>query len=211
MAFQPVPDVVHVAVRAHYNGGGDIINNIYVVQETFGPWPDGEITTMLGLLRGHWQDNICLRLHNSYTVGFYKATDLSVEFGETAELTMTAGGQTGGVGLTPQNCILARLATTGSGAPRLGHLFFSPQAASAMDGNNWTAGTITAWQTSLDNFFTAMSNDSYPCVVVSRYDGVNTETGRPIPREEGIYKLVGNVTPRAAVASQRDRRPGEGS
>lgn len=210
MAFQPVADTVRVDVKAKYLGASDIINSLYF-QTLEAPWTSNQMDALLATVRSTWQDNICLRLHSSYYAGSYLATDLTSEFGMQSNLPMTAPGQTGGVGLSPMNCILAQLRCGGSGAPRSGRLFMSPQAESALDGNQWTSGTVAAWAASFADVMADIDAAGWIWGAVSRYEGVNSETGRPIPRDPAIFKAITAVTIRNSVAAQRDRRPGEGS
>ena len=74
----------------------------------------------------------------------------------------------------------------------------------------------SAFRTGLLAFYstlrTAASENSTPMVVVSRYSGVDPDTGKPIPRVTGVTTNVASIsTADLVLDSQRRRLPGRGA
>jgi hypothetical protein len=204
MPFQPVPFTASFRIVQERAAGQVFINTLYV-RNTLLAWNTVNLGAMAATIGNAWRDQVMPLLSDLLVLDRVDARDEGAEFGaQTVTQYSTAGGDVA-EDLPANAAALVQYAATTGAAPRRGRLFIAGLTIAATEtGSKLTA----AFQVALDAAITTVQNQiqggANAQVLVSRF--LNK-----VKRAEGATNTIGDITVRPIVASQRDRRPGEGS
>jgi hypothetical protein len=172
------------------------------------PWTLATLELFKDDVRAAWLTDVHPLLSDTLRLESERVEDLGADPGivlEFVENPLINGGDANPS--TPGSlAAYTKLVGTPGGVPRKGGLFIPGLTEPNVQLNN-LAGTFRQdLQDALDVVAGDINSGSRAQVIVSRYSGTDEETGKPVPRAEGITNTVDDILVRALVGSQRDRR-----
>jgi hypothetical protein len=210
MAFIPVPNTV--AVDVIYEWDSQVVENTLYFTKT-GSWTVEDLNDLLGSISTTIQSTLLPLLSNTLKLVRLTAQVIDAADGlfQLLNISPPATGS-GGDRPVPNNVTFAVQFKTGlAGRSFSGRNYVPGLLEEDVTSNDLNAGT----RVGLLDFYTTMgaatSELNFTHVVVSRYSGVDPDTGKPIPRVTGVATPVSAYTTYDAVVdSQRRRLPGRG-
>lgn len=210
MPFVPVPLTVEAEIRMLLQGQ-KVENTLWW---RFATPPDAsDIEALAEQLFTWWSTAYADIASEDLVLNEILITDMSEEGG--IQFTRNGDGTNGNVAgdILPNNSSVCVSFRTGfSGRSRRGRNYVPGIPIGSRDGVN----TITqAYATAVTEAYTTLIEsevvDVALWVIASRFSGVDPDTGRPIPREEGVTTSVSAVVVTDLILdSQRRRLPGRG-
>lgn len=210
MAFVPVPLTVEAEIRMLLQGE-KVENTLW--WRFAEPPTSTDLETLGENLFTWWSSSYAAIASEDLVLNEILITDMSEE--EGIQFTRNGDGVNGEVSgdILPNNSSVCVSFRTGfSGRSRRGRNYVPGLPIGSRDGVN----TITqAYATALTEAYTALLDsevvESAIWVIASRFSGTDPDTGRPIPRAEGVTTPVSAVVVTDLILdSQRRRLPGRG-
>lgn len=185
MAFQPVPNTASIVVNGHV-GSIPFVNVFHASYETV--LSEAVADAMFDDIEDLWNNHLTGALNSGYSVESVVITDLEDVTGN--QYTYDAGAEFNGnedsQALPFQCAALVSWKTGIRGASYRGRTYFGPFCENGSSGRDLHADNVTL----LEGFVTALLAADTEFGIVSRFSGVDEETGLPIPREEGIFTPI---------------------
>lgn len=211
MPFVPVLNTALIEVRMGLDGQ-KVENTLYVEQDI--PWTSELLNVAATTTIDWWIANYAPIVSDLVDLREVTVTDLtSATSGQVSVPAVDASGGFAG-GSAPSNvsfCVSFRTALRGR----------------AFRGRNYIVGVPLAQLVGVNNVLSVYANNAgaayaqfgedmlandFHWVVVSRFSGVDPETGNPIPRVAGVTTpVISVVTVDTTLDSQRRRLPGRGT
>jgi hypothetical protein len=211
MAFVPVPNTV--AVDVIYQWDNQVVENtLYFSKPT--DWVAGDLVDLLNEIKGIIQTELLPLLSN--TLALIRLTAQVIEAADGLFYLLNVSPAltgSGGDRPVPSNVAYAIQFKTGlSGRSFSGRNYIPGLLEEDVTSNDVTSDLRTGLLSYYSTMRAAVSELGFTHVVVSRFSGVDPDTGRPIPRTTGIATPVLSYTTfDATVDSQRRRLPGRGN
>lgn len=192
---------------------GQKVENTLFVQNNVA-WEAVDLEELCNQVIIWWTENYGPQVSDLVSLREVVATDLTAETG--AQIAVDGGGVIGGQigGALPGSCSLAvsfRTALRGRSFRGRNYVVGVPieqMADTAAVQSTWAA----AWIAAYEEFQTTISTGGWEWVIASRFEGVDPDTGKPIPREAGVMTPVVTITVvDFVIDSQRRRLPGRGT
>jgi hypothetical protein len=192
--------------------GQKVENTLYVQNES--AWDATSLEELATEVAAWWNSSYSNLCSTSVQLTEVVCTDLTAETG--GQVSVAGGGALGVVtgGKLPGNCSLAvsfRTALRGRSYRGRNYIVGIPETYmfdTSKVADDYVAAVLDAYE----GFLTAIGTAGWTWVVLSRYEGVDPDTHRPIPREAGVMTPVLNVVVvDKTIDSQRRRLPGRGA
>jgi hypothetical protein len=210
MAFVPANNTVLAEVRMQMDGQ-KIENTLYFQQVAFDS--DMAITLALGLI-DWWTSFYAPLVAVEVQLREVVVTDLETDTGfqiTQVPTTLTTGGITSSDALPNSVSLAVSFRTANRGRSFRGRNYIAGLTHSQVSDNTVDDTTVAAWQAAYTELLTVASDAGVNWVVVSRFHGVDPDTGDPIPRVEAVVTpVVTVVVVDNVVDGQRRRLPGRG-
>lgn len=211
MAFVPVPNTIQV--EALFLLDGQRIENTLYFERT-GGWNVTQISEWLEQVQTIIQEELLPLLSSSiqFIELVARLLDAASSIGFSLPINPPINGGLG-VESMPNNVSYTVSFKTGlTGRSFRGRNYISGLGVDSVASNTIAAATRTGLLEYFDVLLAAANANATPWVVVSRYSGIDPDTGKPIPRVTGVTTPVTSVTTYdLTVDSQRRRLPGRGS
>jgi hypothetical protein len=210
MPFVPVANVALVETRMRYDS--QKVENTLYVHNSDG-WDGASLDALAADVLAWWTTHYAALTHTSVTLNEVACTDLTTDTGAIGSIS--GGGATGSAGgeALPSNVSLSvSFRTAQRGRSFRGRNYIVGIATdNTTPPNTANVGYVDQVETAYDAFKTAMDAEGFEWVVVSRFSGVDPDTGDPIPREAGVATPVTHaLVVDSTLDSQRRRLPGRG-
>ncbi len=211
MPFVPVPNAMLVEMRMQLDTQ-KVENTLYF--RSSAP-SETNATSLANALITWWSENYAPLVSSDVKLNEVVVTDLSSETGfqvSVAPSVLTSGDITSS-DTEPNNVTIAvSFRTSSRGRSFRGRNYIVGITNSQIANNTMDNTTLLAWQAAYTALLDVAESVTMVWVVVSRFSGVDPDTGQPIPREEGITTEINNVVlTDATLDSQRRRLPGRGT
>lgn len=203
MAFQPVPGTAGVRIIQSFDdasfGPVELMNTLYY-RKVPATWSQAELATLADQVRDAWVATMLPLQAEELTLVKVTATDLTQQFGGTAEVvSVLAGGNT----LPPistANAMMVTFVGTPGEPPKRGRVFIGGLTEGDIDGNGWNAAARTAVAAAMTTVTEAgEASLATSHVIVSRWQG-------GVKRPQAVTSTVTALGTRELVAVQKDRR-----
>lgn len=216
MPFQPVENTAAFTMVGRASTGTIRIENTIYGRPVTGAWTEGDLSAMAETIGGLWASEIVPEFSSNYTFDRVEYRDLTEEFGISGTAEFNEVGGDAGAALSGLDCVYVALTGAGGSPPRRGSLFLSPFVEADLTIDTWSNSTkLSALETGLTLIQAEMLLGDVNWVIVSRYskEYVDPEADPPNLRglrPEGIANRVVEITVQSNLATQRDRRAGQG-
>ncbi len=209
MPFVKVPGVFEITVKG-INSSQPWVNVFHVATDEFAsPTP----ASIAAKCAPAFIDNFKTLMNTSCSISSVAARDLSEQFGEQSIYIPPGGfvvGSKAGEGYSAQVAVLVQKRTTLVGRANRGRMYVPGLVETDIQNSSGAlvAASLTAWQAAA-NAWRAATNGTIDTAninlcVARRYQGIDAQ-GKPIPRPQGIFRLVDSGPVSPYVATQRDR------
>lgn len=212
MPYQPVPDTALFRIITQAFGGAtEWVNDIYVRNTVLG-WNAVHLAATGTVIGNTWRDDLMPEMCDDHVFDKVECRDLGVEFGSVTDVEYNTAGSSSAAPLTGALAIYVEFHGSGGAPPRRGGNFVSGLGEDAIAGDQWGAGTTANVQTAYQNITSAIQAqlNGDAMVIVSRYSK-NAVPTPPHKRDEAVTNTIASFEAHERVATQRDRRVGEGS
>ena len=207
MAFQPVPDSASIVIEGEMADGVTWVQS-YNLQNAGGVVVDQTQADLIAAnyntsLIGNDVDDLLSTTWHALSLTF---TDLSTEFGAqyTADLTGCDGLATGNPLPNGAAALISWRTNTRSRNAR-GRTYFGGFTEADSLGNGLSATLVSNLQDWASQWINDLESYADNMVVVSRYEGVDPVTHKPIPRAEGLTFPITTALVHPSWKSQRRR------
>jgi len=210
MPFVPVENTALIEVRMLLDNQ-KVENTLYCLND--GGWDATSLAELATEVKDWWNDSYSQLCTTDVTLREVVCTDLTTETGAQATVSGAGGVGAVGGGSFPSNVTLAVSFRTGlRGRSFRGRNYIVGVGGTEQLGiNTLDADYVANVATQYNNLFTEVFTGDFVWVVVSRYSGVDPDTGKPIPRVSGVTTPVTTVlVTDNTIDSQRRRLPGRG-
>jgi hypothetical protein len=210
MPFIPVENVALIEVRMLLDDQ-KVENTLYA--QSVDALDGARLSSMANVVKDWWTDQYGPLVSDLVTLREVTCTDLTTATGSQVSVSggLAPGGQIGGS--EPSNVSLAiSFRTTLRGRAFRGRNYIVGIPLERMASQNEVESTFAS---DLTSAYIQLREDldsaDFTWVVVSRFSGVDPETGDPIPREAGVATpVLAPLVTDLTVDSQRRRLPGRG-
>jgi len=211
MAFVPVANTVEFEIRMLLDG--QKVENTLYFGRNFVPTA-AQMLAFAQVLAEWWAENVADYTGTGVDLVEVYATDLTSATGPTATYVPPTS-ITGNVDsdTLPNNVsIVASFRTASRGRSYRGRNYIVGLTEGAVTKSTVEDATITAILAAYDQLLSIGTGTGWAWYIVSRFSGVDPDTGKPIPRAVGVRTPVTSVVVVDPVTdSQRRRLPGRGS
>lgn len=211
MPFIPVPFCAELEFLCTYDAQ-KVENTLGFSFE--GPADTTALEQLAALMKSWWVGAFGTNLVAAVSLNVIKIRALDTEESPSIEystgLPVLGTGSGDGAPSNVAACISFSTGLVGRSRRGRNYVFGMPKAdlvISTLD-SGWLAAVAAAY----NDIPTVIADSGWTWVVISRFHGVDPDTGRPIPREEGISAAVVNALFHDNTSdSQRRRLPGRGT